>query len=111
MVCLMPILGWRNILVETEQIGGVVLGFDCRQTIPGRARVSRSNPCLTFVAEEVGIGSGVTLLDRGREPAHPRFMDILLLWLGIKCGQIGHDARATMGKGGGIHRHTSHRPT
>src|SRR5688500_3734166 len=57
----------RDVLVEPEDVVGVVLGLDGRQPVPRRARVGGANPLLAFVADEAGVRAGVAVVERGRK--------------------------------------------
>src|SRR5829696_6401869 len=61
----------RDVLVEPEEVGGVVAALDLDEPLPGGARVGRADPRFALLAEEVDVDARVALLQRRREPRDP----------------------------------------
>src|SRR4051795_1756186 len=62
----------RDVLVEPEQVVGVVGGLHRRQPLPRRAGVRRVDALRALVGEQARVGSGVAVVQLGGEPAGPR---------------------------------------
>lgn len=52
---------WRDILVETKEVGRVVTGLDLYQPVPGGSWIGRADPLLAFITQEVDVRTAVTL--------------------------------------------------
>src|SRR4029453_10082594 len=66
--------GRWDVLVEPEEVGGVVLRFDRAQPIPRRARVCLAHPLLALITEKVDIGRGLAVPQRRGEAPPPLFL-------------------------------------
>src|SRR3712207_3454290 len=61
----------RDVLVEPEEVRGVVSSLDLDETVPRRARVGGSNGVPTLLAEEVDVRPQVALAHVRDEVRHP----------------------------------------
>src|SRR3954464_6281512 len=56
-----PLRRGRDVLVDAEEIGWVVLGLDCSEAVPGCARVCLAQSVRALVVEEVDVRAPITL--------------------------------------------------
>src|SRR5829696_5429317 len=99
------------VLVEPEEVCGVVATLDLNEPLPGRARIGRADPRFALVAEEVDVHARVALLQRRREPRDPVLMLCGLLSAFVYRAEGDHDPAPPVGEGGSFDGYTSHRPT
>src|SRR5215204_6472852 len=74
----------RDILVEPEEVGGVIAMLDLSESIPGRLRIGLANPLLALLAQEAHIRTTLTLTQSRREVAYPRLARSPVLWALVK---------------------------
>src|SRR3954465_4639434 len=75
--CVAILAGGWDILIEMEEVSWVVLGLDCPQAVPGRARIGFPNALLALSAYEVDVGTrnaGIALPQRRSEGGKPGFL-------------------------------------
>src|SRR6266511_4976631 len=70
---------WQDVLVEPEQIRGVVATLDRCEAVPGRPRVGVADPRLALVAEEADVCVGFALAQRCGEVGDPGLAHGLVL--------------------------------
>src|ERR1700680_4355370 len=68
-----------NVLVELEQVGGVVLVLQRNQALVVGA-VGRAHPLLSFVAQEVDVGPMRVGLQGGEQTPRPVDMPFVVSW-------------------------------
>src|ERR671910_551166 len=101
----------RYVLVEPEDVCGVVAALDLNEPLPGRARVGRADSRFALVAEEVDVHARVALLQRRREPRDPVLVLRGLLSAFIYRAEGDHDPASPVGEGGSLDGYAGHRPT
>ena len=79
-------------MIEMKQIGWVVASFECREALPGPARIRGPDARLALVAEEVDVDTFVVLLQDLGKLSCPRLVCRLFLRVLIKCSDVDHDS-------------------
>src|SRR5574337_35035 len=91
-------VGWRDVLVESEEVIGVVASFNLREPLPGPARIRCADTRLTLIRKKIDIRAGVALLQCRREIRDPGVAHSLILGAIVKCSDIDHNPTRTMCK-------------
>ena len=76
----------RDILVEPEEVGGIIATLDLGEPIPGRLRVGLAYPLLALFAQEAHVRTTVALTQSRREITYPRLARSPLLFTLIERG-------------------------
>src|SRR2546422_4742014 len=80
--------GGRDVLVQPEEVLGVVAALDLGQPVVGSARVGGADPRLALVAEEVDVGAAVGLQNRAQQLPHPRHLLRSILLALVERGDV-----------------------
>src|SRR5258705_1701520 len=75
----LAVFGWRDVLVDPEQVGRVVATLYSAEPVPRLSRIRRTDARLALIDEKVHVCAIVALLQRGHKAIDPRLIRRSLL--------------------------------
>src|SRR5687768_11426226 len=81
----------QDVMVEAEEVGGVIATLDLSEPIPGRLGIGLADRLLALLAKEAHVRTTLTLTQSRREVTYPRLARSPLLRTLIERSDVHHD--------------------